>query len=251
MSRQTSGPTPGPWTQSVDGAIALDGKVIDPDWGDEEDQSGYRPQLEGVIDFDPDGRVDGGFYGFQVTGPAEQAVAIVEWHGAEADAECRANLHAVLAVPQLTQLVVEMLDFQTHNALQVDVRDWVKAARVVLTSIYGAPQPAIVDGVADAEQRQQDTQRLADLLRGLNRGTWRPDRVLVNAEGLARRVPHTAMADIHTIFIRDDWWTLGATHGLVEAARRTWPKEWRYVASRCATGAWVIDDAQTGQAVLR
>lgn len=127
----------GPWQQSTDGAIALDGKLLDRDRADDPTDPEYRRQLEGVIDFDPEGAIDGGLYGFQVEDAAGAAVAIVEWHGDEHDADCREKLRLVLAAPDAVQLVREALDHFSLNHSLIDVRQWMKTAARLLAEVDG------------------------------------------------------------------------------------------------------------------
>jgi hypothetical protein len=77
------------------------------------------------------------------------------------------------------------------------------------------------------------------LLDRLNRGTWLPDRVMVDEFKAGRPVAGTL---IDVVFIRHDGWTLGARWDLEDAARQTWHDHWTFTLRRTPDG-WRLDDS--------
>lgn len=114
--------TPAPWVHDTDGAITPQNIDADSEW---------RPQLEGVIDFDPTGGFDGGLYGFQVSSAAGRGIAIVEWHGDVHDEEDRANLALILAAPRLLAALQQVYDdwqrTTTGHVVKGTIQHWTEA----------------------------------------------------------------------------------------------------------------------------
>ena len=127
--------TPAPWVHDTDGAITPEN--IDAD-------SEYRPQLEGVIDFDPTGAYDGGLYGFQVASATGRGIAIVEWHGDVHDDEDRANLALILAAPRLLAALEQVYDdwhrMTTGQVVRNTVRHWTEASAALAAARREAGQ---------------------------------------------------------------------------------------------------------------
>jgi hypothetical protein len=80
--------------------------------------------------------------------------------------------------------------------------------------------------------------KLNAMASALARGEWLPDCVMVD-EYEGRRP--TAGQPLDVVFIRNDWWTLGAPAALEQAARRTWAAQWICVLRR-VEGTWRLED---------